>query len=109
MLGTLLRHTAAALGVAIGYLALVEGVLLETLRTTVPEPRPWLIYPNVIAWLQGGLRDDRSFEQSGVCTPDGVCNPPELISTTHASIYLLVLSVVLVAVGGAVFRRRDIS
>lgn len=109
VLGTLLRHTAAALGVAIGYLALVEGVLVDALRTTLPEPPPWLIYPNVIAWLQGGLQDDRAFDRPGVCSPSGECHPPELISTTHAGLYLLVLSVVLVAIGGAVFRRRDVN
>lgn len=109
VLGTLLRHTAAALGVAIGYLVLIEGIVLDVLRTAVPEPRPWLIYPNVIAWLQGGLQDDRAFDQPGVCTPEGVCNPPELISTTHAGFYLLVLSVLAFVVGAVVFRRRDVN
>ncbi len=105
VVAALLRNTAAALGLAIGYLVVVEGLVLSALRSSVPESRPWLVFYNVMAWLQGGLLDDRS----GDCTPQGVCTQPELISTTHAGYYLLVLSVVLVALGAAVFRRRDIS
>jgi len=108
VLGTLLRHTAAALGVAIGYLVVVEGLVLDQLRTAFAEPRPWLIYPNVLAWLQGGLRDDRAPDQNRFCSGD-VCTPPELISTAHAGVYLLVLCVVMVVVGGLAFRRRDVG
>lgn len=109
VVAALLRHTAAALGLAIGYLVVIEGLVLDALRTGVPESRPWLIFYNVQAWLQGGLPNYRAFDQPQVCAPDGSCQLPELISTAHAGIYLLVLSVVLVAVGGAVFRRRDIN
>lgn len=109
VVASLLRNTAAALGLAIGYLVVIEGLVLDALRNNVPESRPWLVFFNVQAWLQGGLLNDRAFDEPGVCSPDGTCQLPELISTTHAGLYLLLLSVLLIALGAAAFRRRDIS
>ena len=49
-LGLLLKHTAAVLGLAIGYLMLVENILPALL----PRTQPWLLMANVVAWVQGG-------------------------------------------------------
>lgn len=105
---TLLRHTAAALGLVIGYLVVVETLFAGGLDYLFGEPRPWLLLPNVQAWLQGGLINYRvpsdCFDPSTACAA-----PNELVSTAHAGVYLLVVVGVAVAVGALVFRRRDVA
>ena len=51
-MGVLFRHTAAVLGIAIGYLVLVEGVFRQALQGV----QPWLLSLNFQAWLQHGAR-----------------------------------------------------
>lgn len=104
---TLLRHTAAALGVLIGYVVVVEVLLVRGLSFLVGDPRPWLLLSNVTAWLQGGLAGDTPpdcFDPSKACPP-----PAELIGTGQAGLYLLGLTALAIALGAVVFRRRDVT
>jgi ABC-2 type transport system permease protein len=103
--GGLLRHTAAVLGVAIGYLVLAEGILAGLL----PVAHPWLLKLNMDAWLQ---HDATYFVQK--CAVDSFgqfgCQSVEKILTFgHGSAYLGVLVVFVVGLAALVFRRRDVS
>jgi ABC-2 type transport system permease protein len=101
----LLRHTAAVLGIAVGYLVLVEGVFGQALQGA----RPWLLQLNVSAWLQHGAT---YFIES--CTTDAgggySCQGVEkALSFGHSTAYLGLLVLFVVALAAMVFRRRDVS
>lgn len=49
VLGALTRHTGAAIAVALGYAVAVEGFV----RAWKPELAPFLVEPNVTAWVAG--------------------------------------------------------
>jgi ABC-2 type transport system permease protein len=103
--GVLLRHTAAVLGLAIGYLVLVEGVFGSALQGA----RPWLLALNFEGWLQHGTK---YFVNS--CTTDAQGNyncqgVEKVLAFGHSSVYLGVLVVLVVGLAALVFRRRDVS
>jgi len=103
--GLLLRHTAAAIGVAMGYLVLVEAIFGNLLN----KVQPWLIRLNFDAFV----RHDTTY-YANRCTQGGDggyrC---EAISKTltfeHGAWYLGVLAFVVVVLGAGVFQRRDIN
>jgi ABC-2 type transport system permease protein len=104
-MGVLFRHTAAVLGVAVGYLVLVEGIFGQALQGS----QPWLLRLNFNAWLQHGTKYYISS-----CTTDApgnyACQGVEKILTFgHSSAYLGVLVVLIVGFAALVFRRRDVS
>lgn len=104
-IGVLLRRTVAVLGIAIGYLVLVEGVFGQALQGA----RPWLLQLNVTAWLQ---HDATYYINS--CTTDArggySCQGVEkVLSFGHGSAYLGLLVVFAVGLAALVFRRRDVS
>src|SRR5450631_109670 len=104
-MGVLFRHTAAVLGIAVGYLVLVEGVFRQALQGV----QPWLLSLNFEAWLQHGAQ---YFPL--VCKTDGQgsysCQGVEkLLTFGHSSAYLGILVVLLVGLAALTFRRRDIS
>lgn len=102
-LGFLLRHTAAVLGVAVGYLVVVEGVVASAL----PRSQPWLVRPNIEGWILGGtsysIPDCTTGPQGRMC---------ELVqhelSLGRSTGYLLVLVATVVVLAAVVFRRRDV-
>jgi ABC-2 type transport system permease protein len=103
--GVLLRRTTAVLGIAIGYLVIVEAVFRQPLQGA----HAWLLQANLAAWLKHGATFflDR-------CTTDGQgnynCQPVEKILTFgHAAAYLVLLVLFFVALGALVFRHRDVS
>jgi ABC-2 type transport system permease protein len=103
--GFLLRHTAAVIGIAMGYLVLVEAVFGQALRTS----QPWLLKLNVDSWLQHGAT-----YYVDVCKTDaqgnyGCQSVEKILSFGHSSAYLGVLVVLIVALAALVFRRRDVS
>lgn len=101
-LGLLVRHTAAVVGFVLGYVVLVEGFAVHALlqgRLT-----PFAIVPNAFAFLEKGF--PYAAER---CTADGCTFAEQTITYTHGWVYLLVVSVVLVAAALAAFRRRDVT
>lgn len=105
VVGSLLRHTAAAIGVVMAYLVLVEGVFASFLD----KAQPWLARVNLDAFVLHGttywINDCKS-------SPDGSysCNSIEKqLSFEHGAWYLGILAVVLVVLGGFVFNRRDVN
>jgi len=101
----LFRHTAAVLGIAVGYLVLIEGVFRQALQGA----QPWLLSLNFQAWLQHGAK-----YYPLVCKTDGQGNyscqgVEKLLTFGHSSAYLGILVVLIVGLAALVFRRRDVS
>lgn len=104
-IGVLVRRTVAVLGIAVGYLVLVEGVFGQALQGA----RPWLVQLNVTAWLQHGAPyfiESCATDASGNYSCRGV---EKVLSFGHGSAYLGVLVVLAVGLAALVFRRRDVS
>ncbi|NMM24096.1 MAG: ABC transporter permease [Phycicoccus sp.] len=104
-MGVLLRHTAAVLGIAVGYLVLVEGVFGQAFQGA----RPWLLQLNFNAWLQHGAT---YFAQTCKTDAQGNYNcqgVEKVLSFGHGSAYLGLLVVLTVGLAALVFRRRDVS
>ncbi|ADB30167.1 hypothetical protein Kfla_1063 [Kribbella flavida DSM 17836] len=105
VLGLLLRHTAAAIGLVMGYAVLVEGVFGSILQSA----QPWLARVNFDAWVMHGTT---YYVQSCKSTPEGYYNCESVekaLSFEHGAWYLGIVAVVLITLGGLVFRRRDVN
>jgi ABC-2 type transport system permease protein len=83
------RNTAAALGIAFGYIAVVEPIL----RAVRPKWAPWFVFDNAAALVLGNRVDAALFVRS----PLGA----GLVLGAYAATGLLV--------AGAVFVRRDVT
>lgn len=104
VIGGLFRHTAAALGLAMAYLVIVEGMLFGVLN----KQQPWLLRLNFDSWINHGT----TYEIETCRTVDGQysCEYIEKqLSFGHSAVYLAVLTAVVVLVGAVVFRRRDVT
>lgn len=84
------RNTAAALGIAFGYLAIVEGLL----RGLVPKIAPSLLSTNLVVFVVGR---------------PGTALPGRLIPVGEASITIAIYAAVLLVVALALFRTRDVT
>jgi ABC-2 type transport system permease protein len=105
VVGLLLRHTAAAIGVVMGYLVLAEGVFAAFLQ----KAQPWLVKLNFDAFVRHGARYYANQCETGA---DGSyhCEYVEkTLSFEHGAWYLAILAVVVIGLGGWVFHRRDIT
>jgi len=100
----LVRHTAAVLGIAFVYFAILENALAN-LR---PAWLPYLLAPNIGAFVtRGGIE---------VQVPTGLASgsQQEMFRQVHLSsgrggLYLLAVTTVLVLISTALFRRRDLT
>lgn len=106
-LGFLTRSAAAALGIGVGWLLLVDSVVTGFL----PQVTPWTITAGLQAWL----RDGYTYWLTVPCPPlDGVpqvgsCTAERTLSMLHGGALVAVVAVLLVAGGAVVFRRRDVG
>jgi ABC-2 type transport system permease protein len=101
----LLRHTAAAIGVAMAYLVVVEGMFGGFLA----GHQPWLVKLNLDAWVAHGAK-----YYVNICegSPDGMYNcsdSEKVLSFAHGATYLGIIAAVLIVGGALVFNRRDIN
>ncbi|WP_111768084.1 hypothetical protein [Nakamurella deserti] len=103
-LANLMRNTAAALGVAFVYFAVVETVL----GGISPRLQPYQFTVGLRAWVQdGGITvygDPVYDQQTGNLDPELIP-----VSNLHGGIVLLAYAVVVLTVSVALFRRRDIT
>ncbi|MET3804425.1 ABC-type transport system involved in multi-copper enzyme maturation permease subunit [Nakamurella sp. UYEF19] len=103
-LANLIKNTAAALGVAFVYLAVVESVL----RAISPSLQPYQFTTSLLAWVnKGGLTvyGDLVYDQK-----NGYVQPLEIhVSNLHGGITMMAYALVVLAVSIAWFRRRDIA
>lgn len=102
-LGFLLRHTAAALGVALGYVIAVDGIVLSALR----GGGRWSLLTNMQAWVTGSAS---YYQDECTTTATGtMCDWVEhTVSMTQGGLVLLGVVVVLGAAALLTFRRRDV-
>jgi ABC-2 type transport system permease protein len=105
VLGVLLRRTAAVLGVVVGYVVLVEVVL----RGSLQGAQPWLLQPNVSAWLEHGTRYFVNRCATGASGSFQCESVQKALTFSHSSVYLGVLVLLAVGMAALVFRRRDVS
>ncbi|HEU5144998.1 MAG TPA: hypothetical protein VFT81_07455 [Dermatophilaceae bacterium] len=100
-LAFLVRNTGAVVGIAMGYLVVVELILGHGLL--IGRLDPWLVSTNVTAFLERGTT-----YPSTSCSPAG-CEPMTVTVTyTQGWSYLLAVGSGLVAAALLLFRRRDV-
>lgn len=105
-MGTLLRHTAAVIGIALGYLVLVEAIFGHLLQRSA---QPWLLRINMEGWLQHGTQyyiQTCKTDSQGNYRCDSV---EKLLGFGHISAYLGLLVVLVVGLSAVVFQRRDVN
>jgi ABC-2 type transport system permease protein len=88
-LATIGRNTAAALGVAFGYIAVIEPIL----HAVRPKWQPWFLYDNAATFVLGN--------RSGF--------PAINRSTAGAGLVLAAYAAALLLVAGGMFARRDVT
>lgn len=103
-LAMILRSTAAAIGLAVGYFVLVEGFLVQM----VSGAQSWSLFQSFQAVLRGAVTygvEECTTTSSGVS-----CTWVErTTSLTHGAVELTVLLAVVLAVALVTFRRRDVA
>jgi ABC-2 type transport system permease protein len=105
VVGLLLRHTAAAIGVVMAYLVLAEGVFAAFLE----KAQPWLVKLNFDAFVR---HDTQYYVTECRTGNDGsyACDyVQKTLSFEHGAWYLAILVVIVVLLGGWVFHRRDVN
>ena len=103
-LASLMRNSAAALGVAFVYFAVVENVI----RALNADLQPYLFTTNLAAWISSsGIT---VYGKSVYNPVEGYATMREIhISNVHGGVVLLVFAGVATVVSLAVFARRDLS
>lgn len=108
-LGFVLRATAAAIGAAVGWLILVDTLLM---RGLVQSLTPWSLSLNLTAWVQGGATYYVSVPCAALPGQEGEigwCGTDRTLSAAHGGVLLAVVAAVLVLAGWLAFRRRDLD
>jgi ABC-2 type transport system permease protein len=98
----LVRHTAAVLGLAFAYFAILEPLVVG-LR---PKWSPYLLGPNVVGFVNRGGFDVPLPTQDGWA---GMQEPTLNISNVEGGLYLLAVTLALVVVSAYLFKRRDLT
>ncbi|MDQ1739698.1 MAG: hypothetical protein QOE53_1350 [Pseudonocardiales bacterium] len=103
-LASLMRNSAAALGVAFVYFAVVENVI----RAVNPEWQPYLFTTNLGAWIaDSGIT---VYGKSVFDPQQGYVLPREIhISNLHGAVTLLIFAGIATVAALTAFARRDIS
>jgi len=104
-MGTLLRHTAAVIGVAMGYLVLIEMIFSHSLQYM----QLWFLRINMEGWLQHGAKyftTTCKTDSQGQYRCDGI---EKLLGFGHSATYLGLLVVFVVGLSAMVFQRRDVN
>jgi ABC-2 type transport system permease protein len=103
-LASLMRNSAAALGVAFVYFAVVENVI----RAVNPEWQPYLFTTNLAAWIaDNGITvygKEVYSQRLGYVLPRAIH-----LSNVHGAVFLLIFAGVAIAAAVTAFARRDIS
>jgi ABC-2 type transport system permease protein len=108
-LASLGRHTAMAMGVAIGFVVLMQFGLVTVLSmANVKFLEAWILPTWGSAWMNQSYK----IEDYNVCnaSPTGECKPDTMILTWHEPGYAMLIGVVLI-LGAALWtmRSRDVT
>lgn len=104
-LGAIVRHTAAALGIVVGYFIVFEGIIGGIFNGL----QPWLLRLNLQAVLENGATYG-ALECAPTDTAQQVCiTVTKVVSLSQGVVVLSVVVVVVVLVAALVFRRRDVN
>ena len=102
-----LRHTAAALGLAFGYFVFLENAV----RALRPHWEQWLLTSNVLGWLGRGGYSTQVLRPGA--ERDGNIDDTDyltiVVTNGEAALYLFALTGALLALALVVFRRRDLT
>lgn len=103
--GLLLRHTGAVLGLAAGYLLVVEQMVIGLF----PQWQRFLLTPNFRAWIEDG-----TILYENTCETDDMgnmnCFQTEVpLSLEHGALVIGIVGLVIVLVSWLLFRRRDVN
>lgn len=101
-LGLLLRHTAAIIGVVLGFAVVIEGIVVQAFFEG--RLQQWSVLKNMEAFVEKGTT---YFAET--CTDSGCDYASHTITYTHGWVYLLSLVLVIVAAGVVSFRQRDVT
>lgn len=103
-LANLIKNTAAALGIAFVFLAVVESVM----RGITPGWQPFQFTTGAAAWMQTGgvtvFGTEVYNQQYGSMMPEQIH-----VSNAHGAVTLLVYAALVLAISLAWFKRRDIA
>lgn len=105
-LGFLLRHTAAALGIAIGYVIAIDGLVLGT--GLIPGGGRWSLLTNASAWYLG---EASYYEEVCRVEPEvgTICEGvARVVTATQGGLVVLAFVGVVTALAWLTFRRRDV-
>ncbi|GAA2746446.1 hypothetical protein GCM10009868_31920 [Terrabacter aerolatus] len=101
-LGLMLRHTAAIIGVVLGYAVVVEGIVVQSFLGG--RLQQWSVLHNVEAFL-----DKKATYYANTCS-DARCEYVEhTITYTHGWVFLLCVVLGVTLAGVLTFRRRDVG
>lgn len=101
--GLLLKHTGAVLGIAVGYLLVVENMV----RGLFPQWGKYLLSDNLRAWINDGLR-----VSTWVCEDGFTGDCREVVRNTtleHGALVVGLVGLAVILVSWLVFRRRDVN
>jgi ABC-2 type transport system permease protein len=103
-LGAITRHTAAVIGLAVGWVVVDQLVFFGIF----PRFQQWSGLNNLQAWIANGTM---YYADKCTVTANGrECQTVEsTLSMAHGGVYLAVLTALAVAVGLLIFRRRDVA
>lgn len=104
-MGALLRSTAAVMGIALGYLVIIEVVF----RRVLQGAQPWMLQLNMEGWLQHGTKyfiNKCTTDNQGMYSCFGV---EKALTFGHSSMYLGALVVLAVTLSAKVFQSRDVN
>lgn len=101
-LGLLLRHTAAVIGVVLGFAVVVEGIVVQAFLQG--RLQQWSVLKNIEAFIDKGTT---YFAET--CTATECQQGQQTLTYTHGWVYLLCVLVLVVLAGLVAFRRRDVT
>ncbi len=101
-LGLMLRHTAAIIGVVLGYAVVVEAIVVQAFLGG--RLQQWSVLRNVEAFVEKGTT-----YYANTCTPARCEYAEHTITYTQSWVFLLGVVAALVLAGVLTFRRRDVG
>ncbi len=101
-LGLVLRHTAAVVGVVLGFAVVVEGIVMQAFLQG--RLQRWSVLKNIEAFIERGTS---YFAET--CGPTSCEFTQQTLSYTHGWVFLSSVLLLVVLVGLVAFRRRDVT